>query len=388
MHNIGYEFKKILSNKLTIYIFLICFLVNGFVIVTKPNSIRGFYDNKRAYDEMYVKLSGDVTKENVDFVTKEYERLNVKFITNTFSPEYSKEFLTGYEAGDYMLYREMYEKFQYIESYEESLEEVRNISEENAVFYDKTGKKELQAYNERIVDTYTDRHISGFYETKNYKYYLDYAFSNLCILLVLIAALKGVFSVERESNMSTLILTSRYGKIKTFLGKMFAGGLVAFIVTVLFLVEDFVLFVVTFGYKGLMEPIYSVEEMRYCIYDVSIMEYILIMGVVKLTGMLVLGAVIMLASAISNSNLTAIVLSVLGILPMIVVNKDNGICNAIRLLNITEDAKKINCLSVMGSPIIYIDYSLVTCVILAIICVILSCLIETRYGKVFRRERA
>lgn len=388
MRNIIFELKKILYNKLTIYIFLICFLINGFVIVTKPNSIRGFYDNKQAYDKMYVKLSGDVTKENVDFVTKEYERLNVKFITNTISSEYSEELLTGYEADDYLLFREMYEKYQYIESYEESIETVRNIGAENAAFYDKIGNKELQAYNERIVDTYTGRHISDFYETKNYKYYLDYAFSSLCILLVLIATLKGVFSAERENNMSTLILTSRYGKIKNFWAKLSAGSLITLIVTVLFLLEDFVFFTLVFGYKGMAEPIYSVEEMRYCIYDVSIMEYILIMGVVKLTGMLVLGEVIMLASAVSNSNLTAIVLSVLGILPMIVVNKDNGICNAIRLLNITEDAKKINCISVMGSPVIYIDYSLVTCVILAMICVILSFLIETQYGKVFRRERA
>ena len=78
MHNIGYEIKKIITNRLTIYIFAITFLINGFVIAKKPSTIRNYYDNKSAYDEMYQYLGGNITEEKVSYVTEKYEELYAK----------------------------------------------------------------------------------------------------------------------------------------------------------------------------------------------------------------------------------------------------------------------------------------------------------------------
>ena len=387
MHNVFCELRKILLNKLTVYMFVICFLINGCVIAKKPDSIRGFYNNKQAYDKMYEKLSGEVTKEKSDYITKKYNELYTKFMSNSFSQEYNAELLTGYEKYDYLIYAEMYRKYRYIEGYEASLENVRMIAKENQDYYEKTGQSGFLKYNQSIEKKYTDRTISNFYETKNYKYYLNYSFSNLCILFVLIIALKGVFCSERENRMSTLLLTSRYGKTKAFRGKVLASLLTAAGVTGLFLLEDFIVFLAAFEYKGLSEPIYSIEEMQYCIYDVSIMEYLLIMGVMKIFGMLVISSVIMLASSVASSNLSAMVISVLGILPMIVFNKENGMFNAIRLLQINNDASKMNSIFFMNTSISYIYYSLITCLILAVICIFFSYLIETRFDRIFRRER-
>lgn len=388
MHNIFYELRKIMSNRLTIYIFIIGFLINGFVIAKKPDTIRNYYSDKQVFDDMYERLSGSIEQEDIDYVTENYHRLNAKMNAHSISHEYSEECLTGYEYRDYDLFKEMYDKYQYIENYGNSLEKVRQISSENADYYEKTGNQALFKYNKHILETYNNRNISYFYETKNYKYYLNYSFSNLCILFVIIAALKGIFSSERESHMSTLILTSRHGKTKNFAGKISAGLLVTTIVTVLFVIEDFAVFTATFQYKGLLEPIYSVEEMQYCIYDVSILEYLVIMAGMKLAGMLVIAAVIMLASAASGSNLSAIVLSVLGILPMLVFNEKNVIFNAVRLLQISGDASRMNCINFMGQSVIYIYYCLGTCSVLAVICLLLSFAVETQFGRVFRRERA
>lgn len=387
MHDIIYELGKIFSNKITIYIFLICFIINGFVICKKPDGIRGYDTNKKQYDEMYSRLSGEIKDEDVDYITDKYNELYVKFASNSFSQEYNSELLTGYEASDFSIYSEMYEKYQYILNYEKTLETLREKSEENAVYYKQVGKKDLQEYNENIVKTYVDRNITKFYETKNYKYYLGYSFSNLCILLTLIAGIHSIFSGERENKMNTLILTSKYGKSKVFRNKLCAGIITGVIVAGAFLIEDFILFVTTFDLKGMLEPVYSIEEMQYCIYDVSILKYILILGSVKLIGVLILVTFIMLASAVSSSNLFGIVLAILGLLPMIIFNRENGVCNVIRLLQINEDASKMNCISVMGSPVIYINFSIITCIVFACVCIVLGYLVETQYGRVFRRER-
>lgn len=388
MHNIFYELRKIMSNRLTIYMFIIGLLINAFVIVKKPDTIRHFYNDKKAYDMMYDRLSGSIKQEDIDYITENYNRLAAKSNSHSFSQEFDEKCLTGYEYNDYKLFKEMYEKYQYIGNYEKSLEKVRQTSSENIEYYEKTGNKELVSYNRNIFEKYDDRSILNFYETKNFKYYFNYSFSNLCILFVIIAALKGIFSAERESHMSTLILTSRHGKTKNFAGKISAGLLMTVMVTLVFVIEDFIAFMATFQYRGLLEPIYSVEEMRYCIYDVSILQYLLIMAAMKLIGMLVISCIIMLASAVAGSNLSAIVLSVLFILPMLVFNEKDVMFNAVRLLQISGDAGKMNCINFMGQSCIYIYYCVITCVVLAVICLLLSFAVETQFGRIFGRERA
>ncbi len=387
MHNIFYELRKILSNRLTVYIFIIGFLINAFVIIKKPDTIRHYYNDKQAFDDMYERLSGAITQEDIDYVTENYIRLEQKSMSASFDQEYSEKYLTGYEYRDHTLFSEMYEKYRYIENYGNSIEKVRQISSENAAYYEKTGRQAPLRYNRHILETYSDRTISNFYETKNWKYYLNYSFSNLCILFVVIAALSGLFASERESRMSTLLLTSRYGKTKTFAGKAATGLLVTAGVTLLFIIEDFICFMATFQYKGLLEPIYSVEEMQFCIYDVSILTYLLIMAGMKLAGMLAIACVIMLASALAGSNLSAVVLSLLGILPMLVFNEKDVIFNAVRLLQISSDASRMNCIDFCGQSVVYLYYCLGTCAVLAAVCLLLGFAVETQYGRVFRRER-
>ncbi|MBS5258744.1 MAG: hypothetical protein KHY43_05160, partial [Lachnospira eligens] len=104
MHNVGYEIKKIITNRLTIYIFVITFLINGFVIARKPSTIRNYYDNKSAYDEMYQYLGGDITEEKVSYVTEKYEELYAKSMSRTLSTEYDEILRTGYETTELSLY--------------------------------------------------------------------------------------------------------------------------------------------------------------------------------------------------------------------------------------------------------------------------------------------
>ena len=170
MHNIGYEIKKIITNRLTIYIFAITFLINGFVIAKKPSTIRNYYDNKSAYDEMYQYLGGNITEEKVSYVTEKYEELYAKSMSRTLSTEYDDSLRTGDETTELSLYSEMYKKYQYILNYSDNIENVRSACEENSVFYDSTGNKALKNYNRSILNTYNHRDIKDFRETKNWKY--------------------------------------------------------------------------------------------------------------------------------------------------------------------------------------------------------------------------
>lgn len=385
--NVKYELSKIFKNKLTIYIFAICLFINGFVIINKPNTIRDYYKYKASYDAMYEKLSGKVTDEDIEYITDKYEKLKTGFLTNTLDKDYSDKYFTGYEIGDYLLYEEIYEKYMYIQNYQEALSDVKNYNEECAIFYDKTGNGNRAIFYNKISETYNDRHIENFYETKNYEYYLSYSFSNLCILFVLLSALHGVFAGERESGMCTLIVTSRYGKSKCFRDKLIASIIATFLINIIFVLEDFVLFTSVFSLKGMMEPVYSIEEMALCIYDVSILGYICIQAAMKFLGMISIMGIMMVASSLANSKLMSIIISILGILPMIIVNKQDVICNAVRLLQINEDACKNNIMIFGSNAYSYLDFTVVTCLIFTLVCILVAYIWENRYNTIFRRER-
>lgn len=387
MHNVGYEIKKIITNRLTIYIFVITFLINGFVIARKPSTIRNYYDNKSAYDEMYQYLGDDITEEKVSYVTEKYEELYAKSMSRTLSTEYDDSLRTGYETTELSLYSEMYKKYQYILNYSDNIENVRSACEENSVFYDSTGNKALKDYNQSILNTYNQRNIKDFRETKNWKYYLGYSFSNLCILITILCALKGIFSNERETNMSMMIVTCRYGKSRCFISKAVAGVVIAFGITAAFIIEDFVMFNITFGYKGITNPVYSIEDMLYCIYDVSILKYIIIINLFRMAGILGITSIVILASAIAQTNLVAIVLGVAGILPFIILNEKEIPFNIVRLLQINQDASTFNSIFVMDRPVIYINYCLVTGILMSVVIIILAYIVEVHCSTLTGRER-
>lgn len=387
MHNIGYEIKKIITNRLTIYIFAITFLINGFVIAKKPSTIRNYYDNKSAYDEMYQYLGGNITEEKVSYVTEKYEELYAKSMSRTLSTEYDDSLRTGYEITELSLYSEMYKKYQYILNYSDNIENVRSACEENSVFYDYTGNKALKNYNRSILNTYNHRDIKDFRETKNWKYYLEYSFSNLCILITILCALKGIFSNERETNMSMMIITCRYGKSRCFVSKITAGIIIALGITAAFIIEDFVMFNVTFGYKGIMNPVYSIEEMQYCIYDVSILGYIVILNLFRIAGMLGITSIILLSSSLAQTNLVSVVLGVAGILPFIILNQQNIPFNIVRLLQINQDAAAFNSIFIMNRPVIYINYCLVTGILMSVVFITLAYIVEVHCSTLTGRER-
>lgn len=381
---IKYEIKKLFSNKLSIALIIICFLVNGYTIINKPNKIKRYYDDIEAYNKMYSDLQGDIDEEKVRHVTEQYNILKTKQLSRSLSYEYNPKLYTGYEYKEVSLYEEMYNKYQYILSYGDSIEKYKDYCKDNYTFYD---DRYISSYYKSIYETYNNRTIEHFYKTKNYKYMFEYEFSNLCIIICLISLLAGIFSGDREKRMSELIVTSKNGKNRMFFGKILAGIIVSVILALVFIAEDVSLFISVFDLSHLNEPIYSVEEMQYCIYDISIWQYLLLSEAIRLVGVVALGGLIMLASSITSNQLSSVVTSTVIILPFIVVNSKNVMFNVIRLLHIREDVASLNIKYVFGNCTNYIYYSVIMCSILTVLLIIMAYLMETKAAKIIRRER-
>ena len=157
-------------------------------------------------------------------------------------------------------------------------------------------------------------------------------------------------------------------------------------ITAAFIIEDFVMFNVTFGYKGIMNPVYSIEEMQYCIYDVSILGYIVILNLFRIAGMLGITSIILLSSSLAQTNLVSVVLGVAGILPFIILNQQNIPFNIVRLLQINQDAAAFNSIFIMNRPVIYINYCLVTGILMSVVFIMLAYIVEVHCSTLTDRK--
>lgn len=387
--NFAYEFKKIIFSKISICVMLICLGLNGYIayVRTKAPDARKYDDYIDAKVKLYKQLEGEITEDKINYITYNYKILEEKFISQSLSHDYDPNTLSGYESTDYLLFSEVYKKLSYELGYSDRMVSIRDMARENVLFYRKQGAKDVEDYNTRIYASYSDRKLENFYRTDQWNYYFTYSFSNLMIILTMVIMLSGIFCNERENGMSALILTSKSGKVKTYINKVLVALLVSVCVTAVFCVEDLAVFTYGCDLKGFSEPLYSVEEMAYTIYDISIIQYIFMMAGIKCIGMMAIAMIILTASAISGNSLSGIVTSIVCIIPFIVINEFRLPANIVRLLQISEDASTMSIANIFGNIVSYIEYNIITSLMLVALLLIISYLIENVSCKVLGKER-
>ena len=103
--------------------------------------------------------------------------------------------------------------------------------------------------------------------------------------------------------------------------------------------------------------------------------------------MLGITSIILLASAIAQTNLVSIVLGGAGILPFIILNQQNIPFNIVRLLQINQDAAAFNSIFIMNRSVIYINYCLVTGILMSVVFIMLAYIVEVHCSTLTGRER-
>ena len=383
MSGLALEAKKILLNPFLLVSALFLFFVNGWMGASRIDRYLAEYsdDYLAAYDTLYSKIEGDVTLNNMKWVVSEKQRLNNVIQSGQFPTEPNQPgTYTGYVFSDNNLVNQLYEDARYTYEYAAFAQETADAARQNAALYTAKGNEALvKRYNE-MARRFEGRSVTDFYRTDGWEEYFSYGFSNLPILLLLIVGLAPAFSREREIGMCTLLRLTPSGVRKARLQKLVLAFGFTWLVTTLFSMQDFLLFHAAYGFRGWGNPLYAIPAFRTSPLSVTIGEYLGINYAAKWLGAWVFASLVLLASALSGSDVASLVVSSGLFVIEIFIGQAVPLASFLPLLNSIELNVDFN---LWNASVPQFALQTIVQAGIALVCICLACAADSlRYGRI------
>lgn len=270
---------------------------------------------KQLYWDFYKDFSGEITLDKIDRLMKIYKPLENQTADGTASTGTDdSDTYTGNVYNDYYFFDRCFvNPMEHDYMYQNYANQVAAAARENMRFYQSVGNTYDCRKNAAIAERFTGRQIHNFDFTEMYQYYLHYDFSSFLALLLCVYGLVGVFVSEKESEMDTLLLTTKHGGSKTIAAKFLSSALFVVVVCTWFWLLDFFAFSAIFGsFEGVSAQLYAVKNFADTPLNLTLGQYALLSSAVKTAGMLVLGLGILLLSNLFKNALLPFVLSLAG----------------------------------------------------------------------------
>ncbi len=261
---VRFEFRKSYISPLMFGIVAAFLLIN--VISGWSAGQRDAYDGserrKEQFWNLYEDYRGLITPEKVADLMEIYGPLETEYENGTISSKedpncliYSRKadylFLTSYFVAE-MRYDYLYQNYAY---------GVVEQAKENLDFFTMLGNDYEYKRNEKIIEMYYGRSVSDFTFTYFYREYLGYDTSVLLVLLLCAFGMASVFVVEKETDMYMLLDTSVNGGWKITSAKLVAAMGFAVMVSALFWITDFVVFMLQSGSTEMLNmPLYALAK--------------------------------------------------------------------------------------------------------------------------------
>lgn len=262
------------------------------------------------YKELHHKLDGKLDLEKVSYVADEYHRYHT-LVSGDYNKEYDENMHTGYVFGDYSLLTvHFYNPIKYLVTYKEQNEKFVKIAEDNVCFFtEKNNVFEIEK-NNYILEHYKNRNPVCFYETSGWKHLFFYDKSDLFILVLLMIGIIPTFSKEEKNGMETIQITSVRGSKMFMLVKMIAHIFIAIMLELWFGVFNFLIIHMQYGLAGPEMMLYSISDYQYTPFNVSVMEFYLILVLSKCIGFAFISIILTLIARIVKNSYSIFLLMV------------------------------------------------------------------------------
>ena len=155
------ELKKSSLRTYTLLLLIICLLlINGVMLTEKIELYNAdtTSDFRAGYNDVYNRVEGAITIENMNWIISEKNRLNELIISGQFSTEACQDTTyTGYVYSDNNLINELYDDAKYACDYENYAKNIELKAIDASRIYSEKGNKELsEKYNAIFVPLYDE----------------------------------------------------------------------------------------------------------------------------------------------------------------------------------------------------------------------------------------
>ncbi len=271
-----FEIKKLIDKKILIVFVLLLIFNIGHIIFTHIDDVSSqFYQGKKKIVE---KVKGTITQEKVNFLYKGLERNSKLVEAGAYDSENGDEnTYTGYIFGDMNAFEEIYTDLQRVYEYSQEIEKKIVIIDENI-----ERSQQSDSYSSFLKSKLNGRYMSSYYDTQGIKYFLDYSDSLIFIFVFIIFGGINYLYYDRNCDMEKMINITKYGRFKLKVLRYIILNVFVIISSLIFFLSDYISFSLLFDIEGLMNPIYSLSNFYSSYFDLSILSFILLQGILKL----------------------------------------------------------------------------------------------------------
>lgn len=406
---IRFEYRKHFVKPSILIALLVFSLISAFKIydVYSENSLfaRGrsmeqTVQIKQLYWDFYKDFGGEITPDKIERLLDIYRPIEAKTADLTASTRTDDpNTYTGNVYTDYHFFRRCFVlPMEHDYMYQSYASKVASVAQENMSFYQSVGNTYEYRKNTAIAEIFRGRQIPSFAFTEMYQYYLHYDFSSFLALLLCVYGLVGVFVSEKESEMDTLLLTTKFGGRKTIAAKLISSALFVISICTWFWLFDFVVFSAMFGsFEGAVSPLYAIKSFADTPLNLTLGQYALLSGTMKTVGMLALGVSILLLSSLFKNALLPFALSLAGTFGLIYwqgIFTGSGflwakVTNPFMLMINREFFRKMEFLNLFGLPVPSYIMAILTAVFWGIafaVLLVLTTRKSTVVGKAVRQN--
>lgn len=312
---VGFELRKAFCTPWMLLFLLLLLVMNGWKLGTayagKTAFWRDFPQAEPVYQELYNRFCGEITTEKIGNLMETYGPLKVKKETIALDMSPQPDSLIYSEMMDEKFLSELfYTPMAYNCRYAGKAQEIVNKAVSLSRQYAAMGNLYESSKNAAIALDFFGRHIDIFGDTRQYELLFSYDYSSMLILLLSIFGLSGVFVLERETEMTMLLGTTRRGGVATTAAKLTASLLFTFFLCLLFYAQDFLTLHFLAGRpESLDAPIYTLRFLEATPLRMTIRQYFLWASAMRTLGMIGCGCLILLVSAMTRRVLSAFSLS-------------------------------------------------------------------------------
>jgi hypothetical protein len=288
-----FEYRKhFVKHSILITLFVFSFIsIVKIYSVYSENSIfaRGRDDReaaqiKQLYWKFYEELGGEITQDKINRLMALYRPLKAQTadLTATTSTDNPNTY-TGNVYNDFNFFDRCFVRpMEHDYLYRSYASQVASAARENMTFYQSVGNAYEYRKSAAIAESFSGRGIQNFVFTEMYQYYIHYDFSSFLVLLICLYGLAGVFVSERETEMDALILTTKWGGIRTVLAKLLSSAIYVIGSCTWFWLLDYLVFSAVFGsFEGAAAPLYAIKNFADTALNMTLGQYAVLSGILK-----------------------------------------------------------------------------------------------------------
>ncbi|MCM1237455.1 MAG: hypothetical protein NC489_45900 [Ruminococcus flavefaciens] len=280
-----------------VFIMLAFFLIiNGIKIysVYWQNSIFANINNSNflnAYEDFYSGYKGMLTDEKLQNLWNIYNPIREKADSRLASTEVDENSYTGNCYSDRLFFDQCFvRQSEYDTSYQEYAAGIVSRAKENLSFYRESGNSYEYRKNYRIARAFYRRNITDFYNHDMYKVLVDYNFSSLFIILLLVYGCTSVFVKDEDTQMRYLLATSVKGKTDSFIAKLTSVFLFSVVMGGVFSMENWGLFHIFYEFDDAgNQPVYVIQAFQDTPLCLSLKMSVLLFSGIRTMGFFFLG---------------------------------------------------------------------------------------------------